>query len=321
MPNLHFVYAGDPNNGYSYAPFTITRNLYKFLQPKFDNVYYYDWCQDCEMQPVKSGDVVLGHPNYPPNTPTRRLFEMAKHVDCFKALIFPLHHAMPDINLPFNDLAIQADAIFSICGPYWYDTLPSSSFAHWQPKITRLDIAVDLESFPFTKTGFRAAGTRRFLYIGSSRPEKNLDLLADIFAHVPYDLDVYGQIDHPKLARMKNVRMRGWANIDHAFLDKICASTDVFVNTSCSDANPTTCTEAASYGLVVACTPQSGYHPDQPFWGLNPTNIGDNVELLRHAQWCDEYILLQQAQKQRLWVEQFCTWPEFCRRVGDRLAV
>lgn len=315
MSNLHFVYAGSPENNNTNAPYTITKNLYAHLKPLFNEIYYYDWCHTGQVHPVGENDIILGHPNYPQNTATRQLFKYKAKLKC---LIHPLHNVMVHCNWPFDDLAKEADIIFSIMGPYWYDTLESSIFAHWKPKITRLDIAINQNDFPFNKTTFNQPGTRSFAYIGSDIPEKGINILCDIFKLVPYTLHMYGNINNP-IIHLPNVHYHGYTHITPQFCKDLCNTVDFFISTSISDANPTTLSEISSMGLVGLCTQSSGYWPNKPFIGLDINNFDSMVNTVHHAQQMPENELIMQSTKQQEWVKNNCNWERFCTTVSNRL--
>jgi glycosyltransferase involved in cell wall biosynthesis len=321
VKTIHFVYAGNPHIDHRNSPYTITRHLYQHLTTKYDQIHYYDWQHTGPIAPVNHHDTILAHPNYPPSTAARQLFRAAEQIGCTnRNLIFPLHHKMPEINRPFDDLVQSAKNVFSITGRYWYDTLGQSALAHWAPKITRLDMAIDTTLYPHVKHHWSPNHNRQFVYIGADRPEKNLDLLADIFSRCHYTLHTYGMIGNTRLLNLPNVHHHGYADTHAQFARDLCAFADVFLNTSRSDANPTTLLEAAAWGLVVACTPQSGYYGEtSPFWGLNLENVQDNINLLQYAQTCPEDALRSQAKIQRKRIETDHTWDKFVNTITDKL--
>lgn len=315
MSTCHFVYAGDPNNDRQCSPYNITRNVYRTLTKMFDRVLYADWCHTGPLEPVQPGDVIIGHPNYPSNTPIRRLFEQKARA---KILLFPFHSAMAEINWPFNDLAMKADAILSITGQYWYDTIESTAFAKWKPKMTRLDMAIDASQFPCVKTSFNPSGQRQFLYIGCDRPEKGVDRLCEIIRRSPYILHIFGNVDsaHP-IAQLPNVRLGGWADIDVNWARAICTKVDAFLNASVSDANPTTLLEAACWGLPVACSPQSGYYGGRLFHSLNLDDYDGCAHLLHVLNHMSEADMLAKAAATRQIVATEHTWDRFCQTITD----
>lgn len=312
--DLIFIYAGSPDNQSQSSPYTITRNLYQALSKEY-RVHYHDWCHTGDLTKLHKDTIILAHPNYPGNTPAWRLFDQADIIgNPNKFLIFPLHTKMSEINLPFDPLVRRAKHIFSICGSFWYDTLPQTPFAHWQPKITRLDMAVDTHHYPRVKHRFNPPGQRTFTYLGCDRPEKGLGYLAELFKRVPHTLHVYGNVDHP-LLHLPNVKNHGYVELTPQFGRDWCHTCDIFLNTSRSDANPTSITEAGSYGLPVACSQTSGYWADQPFYGLNLKDLDGCAHLLHYLQQVPEETLKNQADKQLAWIKNACTWTTFCNRV------
>lgn len=315
--NAHIVYAGLPHNNLNYAPFTITRNLYRFLSQHFEKIHYYDWCYEGPLAPVLPNDIILGHPNYPANTALRKLFQSNCKLKC---LVFPFHHAIPEINLPFDDLVSQANVIFSITGQYWYDTISQSRFAHWKKKMVRVDMAIDTNTFPYVKTKFNPKGKRSFFYIGCDRPEKGLNLLFEIMRRVPYQMHTYGNISHP-LIGLPNVHHHGWTQTSPQWASDLANIADCFLNTSISDANATTLLEAMAWGFPVGCTPQSGYYnsPDILF-GMNPNDVNGCVNLLQFISDVDESYLIQRSQYARKIIENNYTWDKFCRTIWDKIS-
>lgn len=318
MPRtIHLVYAGDPGPNHLHSPYNITHHLYHHFKDRGYTVHYYDWCHTGDLNPVAPNDLILGHPNYPANTPIQRLFTETSTPH--KYLIFPIHHAIPEINQPFTTLVHAAKKVFGIMGPYWYDTLEQSALASWKPKITRLDMAIDTKTHPWVRHGFNPKGQRTFAYIGCDRPEKGTHNLYEIFRKVPYTLHVYGNFSDCPLLTLPNVKYHGFIETSPAFAHGLCRLTDVFLNTSISDANPTTLLEAAAWGLVVACSKQSGYWPGAPFWGLNLDDTPGIINLLQYVQTCDEQVLLDQAHHQRICIEDRYTWERFLNTITNNI--
>lgn len=320
MGRIVFVYAGDPGNGEIRSPYSITRNLCAFLRTKAE-VAYHEWTSSGPIS-LQPDDVFLGHPNYPEHTVTQWVF---RHGNCrAKCLIHPLHTAMVGDNMPFDAMARWADAIFSIMGPYWYDTLESTPFAHWKPKITRLDMAVDGQHFPYLRTRFKEPGQRRLLYVGSSTPHKNLEFMARLISSMPdVQLDWYGGSSDHQLARLPNVRTYGWLDLSRPTAQRLVDECDIFVNTSISDANPTTLLEAAAWGIIPLCTKESGYYSDQRndhmFGGLYLEDLDKSIQSVRHWLTVDQETLLVRARANRALVESRYNWSVFCDRLWSRL--
>lgn len=314
---IHLIYAGDPNGDSIQAPYIITRKLYHFLKEKAE-ISYYNWTDgtDIDLQP---NDILLGHPNYDPNTVVQKAFRSGK--PCLaKCLIHPLHTNRAQDNLPFDDLARQADKIFSICGPYWYDTLEQTPFAHWKPKITRLDLAIDPSMYPYVKTTFNGPGNRRLVYIGSSTPNKNLGYLVRIMqAMSDVTLHWYGGDSEHPLAKLRNVVTTGWVTLNESTAREICRQCDIMVSTSDSDANPTTLLECAAWGIINACTKESGYYNDPMFTEILLDDFQKTLRNLRSLLVIDNGVLQQRSVQSRQKIENYYTWDRFCNTIWDEL--
>jgi hypothetical protein len=315
MRRLHFVYAEDPSIGRVDGAVSITKNLYHALVKHYEVIYHrWDATHDIDLRP---DDIFVGHPNYPPETVTQKVFASGKPCRA-KCLIHPLHTRRVGDNMPFDHMARAADVIFSICGPYWYDTLPQTPFAHWQHKIVRLDMAVNAETFPRIKRAFNQA--RRLVYIGSATEHKNLGYLTEIMRAMPdMQLSWYGGfLEHP-LARLPNVRTVGWQMLVGEVAKEICDNHDIFVNVSVSDANPTTLLEASAWGLIAGCTPQSGYYKDNKFFELALDDVGFCVQQIRKVASMPEAALLAWADRNREDVVNNYNWDVFTGKVIETL--
>lgn len=323
MPVIHFVYAGDPHSDVISAPTCITRNMYNFLLKKCAEIpdlsfQYYDW-NDKRVIDSAPDDILIGHPNYDPDTIVQRSFREST----FKAkfTIHPIHTRMVECNMPFDHLTRVANAFFGICGPYWYDTILDTPFAHWKPKMVRLDLAVDTDQFPPLKQSFRVDVDRRFLYIGNSTKHKNLGYLAQIMQAMPErQLHWYGgSNDHP-LARLPNVHVTGHVKLDAEMGSKICSETDMMINVSSSDANPTTLLETAAWGLPVACTAGSGYYNGWPFYEIPENDVQTAVATLRSLITLPESALIRSSKDNIQLVRDNYTWDNFCYGIWNILA-
>jgi len=315
---IHFVYAFDPDNGVLQSPYSITRNLHRYLKARAE-VVYYQWDQKRTPE-LKPDDIFIGHPHYDPDTVVQRVFR--KNLQCkARCTIHPLHTARVNDNWPFDFMAQQANKIFSICGPYWVDTIENTVFKHWKPKITRLDMAVDANHFPFLRKKFHESGKRRLVYIGSAMPQKNLGYMAQLMSTMPdVQLDWYGGDSNHPLAKLANVRTFGWMTLNSTVAQKIIDDCDIMINTSISDANPTTLLESRAWGLITACTPQSGYYNDPFFTELDLGDLKKSREALRYLLHdASNEELMVRAIKSRKEIEDKYTWENFCGTVWREL--
>jgi len=321
--SLHFVYAFSPHDQQLQSPFSITRNLYNYLSQRTDLVYHM-W-DECKLLNLGPNDVLLGHPHYEHNTVMQQVFR--RNVRCkARCLIHPFHHRRVEDNFPFDFMAREADKIFSICGPYWYDTIESTPFAHWKPKMVRLDMAVDTSHFPFLRqeTGplaFNPPGHRKLVYIGSTMPQKNLGYMVELMSRMP-DVKLHwygGSGDHP-LARLPNVSVVGWVTLDRNIATHIVENYDIMINTSISDANPTTLLETRAWGLITACTKESGYYKDPYFTELYLDDISGTIDNIRQLLLAPSHILYGRAIASRAEIESRYSWSRFCETVWSNLA-
>lgn len=295
------------------APGSITTNLYAYLR-KRTPVRLYDWDENMTIN-CDSADIILGHPHVDPNTIIQKTFVASTRCRA-KGLIFPMHHAMPSISRFTLPLVDKADKVFGIMGPYWSDTLDQSHFAPWKHKITTVDMAVDAQQYPFIKTEFNPPGKRGYLYIGSNRPEKGCDVLAGTMAQLrdfPRGWIGSGP-DIPYVPRLAT-----YAALTPEFVCSLAEQFDFFVNTSVSDANPTTILEAMAWGFPVACTPESGYYQIPSILTLSTKDTDVNVNALRKLQYAPEDELKTLSATGRQLVETHYTWERFCSTVWREL--
>lgn len=323
MPTIHFVYAGDPNGREICSPYTITQNVYKFLKQKTSEIgwslKYQNWT---DVGPINHGpdDIIIGHPNYDPNTVIQATFKANRPCKA-KFTIHPLHTKDVDANYPFNHLVEQADGMFAICGKYWYDTIENTKFKHWKPKITRLDMGIDTNHYPFMKEVFNEPHLRRLLYIGSATHYKNLPYMAEILKLIP-DVQLYwfgGTNDSP-ISKLKNVRVTGNVTLNAELGKHITNACDLMINVSHSDANPTTLLECASWGLPIACTPGSGYYGGNPFFEIPENNAVKAAEYIINLLRGPSDVLYQASRNNRSTIEKEYNWSIFCNKIWNILS-
>lgn len=291
------------------APGSITTHLSAYLrqyQPL--RLYHLDEVGEID---CGANDIILGHPHPDTNTVIQRTFALAPRCR-MKALIFPMHHAMPAISQFTLPLIEKADKVFGIMGPFWRETIEQSHFAPWKDKITPLDMAVDVKEYPFLKKRYNPPGRRGYLYIGGNRPEKGCAVFGATMKHLgnfPRGW-IGGGSEIPDVPRLAP-----YANLTPTFVASLAEQFDFFINTSVSDANPTTILEAMAWGFPVACTPESGYHNMPIITTLSTTDIQGNVKKLLELQYAPEDRLQQIGLEGRRLVEMHYTWERFCTSV------
>jgi glycosyltransferase involved in cell wall biosynthesis len=311
------VYAFPPNSPQIQSPHSITHYLYNYLKKRCDLVYYM-W-DEKRIPPADPEAIFIGHPHYDQSTIVQRVFRENIPFK-MKCTIHPFHHALPQYNSPFHDLARKADKIFGICGPYWYDTMQNTEFAFWKPKMTRLDMAVDGKVYPYLKNNFNPPGKRRLVYIGSDMPMKNVGFLTEIMKRMSHvELHWYGGNGEHPLAKLSNVKTTGWVTLDRDLATKICKECDIMINVSTSDANPTTLLEARAWGLITACSKESGYYNDRFFTELSSTDISKTINQLQSLLNMPSSELMTRAKDSRKEIETKYNWDRFCNTVWKEL--
>lgn len=297
------------------APGSITAHLSTYLR-QYQPLRLYNLDEVGQIE-CSVDDIILGHPHPDTNTIIQRTFASAARCR-MKALIFPMHHAMPAINQFALPLIEKADKVIGIMGPYWKDTLDQSLFAPWKDKIMSLDMAVDGTEYPYVKKRFNPPGRRGYLYIGSSsdRPEKGCDVLGKTMAYLQ-DVPKGWIGSGPDIPSMK--RIATYASLTPEFVASLAEEYDFFVNMSLSDANPTTILEAMAWGFPVACTPESGYYKIPMVTTLSTTDLEKNAKLLLELQYAPEDRLRQLSFEGRCLVERQYSWDRFCSTVWREL--
>ena len=176
------------------SPSENTRHLYSALAKRMPTfLYHLTECAHCCFQP---DDVFLGHPYFPHRVGKYGVTELAfkeKVRPRKMALITPLHCdaqiRTEHINKGFLDdvdrLMPSVDILFAIMGEYWWDQWDLSPYAHWKPKMIRLDMAVDGDRYPRIKKSFNMPGQRKYLYIGNSYDlRKGTDFLSQLMSQL-----------------------------------------------------------------------------------------------------------------------------------------
>jgi len=291
------------------APFSITCHLSRFLSQRIPTLVY-DWGERV-CPPVEPDDIVLGHPHSDPATVIQRVFR--SEVKCrAKALIFPIHHGIPSISTFVVPLVERAAVVFGIMGQFWHETIGNSHYAVGKEKIVRVDMAVDAEEYPLVKTSFNPPGQRGYLYIGANRPEKGIEVMSRTMSRMQgFPRGWIGRGEEiPGMQRLAE-----HVDLTPEFVRGLAQRYDFFVNTSVSDANPTTILEAMAWGFPVACTPESGYHKMPTIMTLSTSDIEGNVRALLELQHAPEERLREIGAANRRLVEEHYTWERFCSTV------
>ena len=179
----------------------------------------------------------------------------------------------------------HADHLFLNTGPWWFDRLPRSDYAHYYEKSTRLDNTVNPDLHPFSKTKWNEAGKRGFFTIGYDNPIKGMDKVEEL-----------ARVGGLRLLHLGNVSDGFWQHVPQATsmsglefmphtIEWLCEHYDFFITMGRFDANPTALSETALWGLIPCCTPQCGYYPNEPFIGLDLDDLVHNLDIVEWLQY------------------------------------
>lgn len=308
MVTIHFVY---PHGSKISCPDAIGRNLTMRLKKHY-NVINYDWDSRDIIRPG-TNDILLGHPHPMYGT----IFRRSSKLQGWKRVIWLLPFAHGKLNqISFLDPLIKnCDLYLAISGNYWFSALKKSWVAHWEPKMIRLDLAIDRTDFPVIKNKFNVQGQRRFLYIGNSGIYKNTDYLSEIAVALPEtQISWIGQ--GKKIA---NLRPLGFQDFSTEKSKKIVSKYDFMITVGNSDANPTTILEAMSWGLIPVCTPQSGYEGFPGIINIPIDNIKKATEVINQLQMMDDEKLRSMQVLNWEILSQHFNWDRFTTQVIEAL--
>lgn len=273
--------------------------------------------------PARTADWFLGHPVFPYFTGAKGVTEIVA-VSPIRpkifALITPLH-CRPDldsnhINIGFLNhvglLLEGADVLFAIMGEYWWHEWDRSPYAHWKPKMVRLDMAIDASGFPFLRHRFNPEGRRRYLYVGNNEERKGVRFLNQLFAQCS-DLECGWIGNGPEMPHVK--RISEFRPLTPEFVASVMQDYDFFISPSLVDPNPTTILESMAWGLPVLCTPQSGYYETEFRLNIYSDDLARSEAALRRLQHESETNLLHMSKTARRVVEENYSWADFTGRV------
>lgn len=314
MTTVHLIYPHRPRIS---APDTIGRHLGQALSARYD-VAYYDWDEARTLQPER-GDVLLGHPHPAPWSIFRR---SARSPGWRRVLALSPYTHGDNYQVAFIDsILADCDLYLAITGNYWFNTVGTSPFAHWLPKMRHVDLAIDRQDYPVLKREFNPAGQRRFVYVGHAgrKPNlryKNTEYLSAIARAVPEAY--FGWIGLPTES-LPGLAALGYQNFDTPAGQQLAASFDYLITVGRADANPTTILEAMAWGLVPVCTPQSGYVGYPGIINLPLDDIPGAVSLLRQLQNVPAAELAQHQTNNWRALEEHFNWERFAAQVIDAI--
>lgn len=300
------------------SPYTITHYVGNFLRQKARDCgwgFEYRNLDDTAPADIGADDIVIGHTWFDGGFMDIALASKARA----KFILQPYSHGMvsagdvPRVVTMFD----QGDHLFLITGRYWWDTMDKSPYADLQKKATRLDMAVDASLHPLTKTRFNERGKRTFCVMGTTIPAKGMDIAAEIARVSGIKLGYYGRVDSDPFDQVPRIKRHSGVYFTPEETAKVGREYDFFLSTGRMDANPTTLLETASWGLIGACTKESGYWPDEPFYELRTDDLVFNLEQIERLQWMSDYELRQRQQMMRRYIEQCHSWDRFCATIWE----
>lgn len=191
-------------------------------------------------------------------------------------------------------------------GKLWFDNWDQSLWKNFVIKSkVRLDMGIEASQYPIVKKMFNPKGKRGFLYVGSALWYKNIPQLEKIAEQMPGY--TFGYVGGGPIKGWEQIA--SFSDLNEEFMSKISKKYDFFVNVS-RDCQVTTVLEQACFGLVVACTPESGYVCPS-FVSLSTDDTLHNVEVLEQLQNMDESELLKIAGQNREYIIQHHSWKQF----------
>lgn len=300
-----------------HAPFSISRNLIQGLSERY-KVKVYDIRETVDII-LNVDDMFLGHawPDFTTKDPKSNKWEsFDKHQVTNKVILrYPNDRRVVVIS-PFNhsleqcgwmlDLAGKMNRYVAICGDYWISNISKSPFDGIFPCLQQLTMGIDNEQYPYVRKKFSPKLRRKFLYIGRISAEKNVAMLELIASTVEGFQGGY----------IGNGEIRGWKKVSNfralspEFMSAVLDEYDFFINLSSYDAQVTTVLEAACWGLVVCCTPESGYEEDC-FVTMSATELAYNVEKIKKLQQMSGRELHDTAQRARKLITEKYSWDNF----------
>ncbi len=298
------------------APHSISYHLLKALQKhykvKFYSLYEHTVCK------IGSDDILIAQPvpdggfgksradHDDPLSVTSQT--LAKYPHNKKIIIMPFANDTLLVSWAADLVKKYGDNVILIGGKIWTDQLSLSPFKDASiKKLLRLDMGIDMDDYPLVKQSFNPEGTRKFLYIGHTSWYKNTIELERIAHAMPqYE---YGHIGGGTIAGWKKIA--DFADLTPEYMSTIAQEYDIFLTTSTADAQATTILEQMCFGLVVACTPETGYEYPSLI-KLHTSDTQYNCGELEKLQKASEDELKSLVRANREIATTVHSWQQFC---------
>jgi hypothetical protein len=308
VTRVHFVYPHGPSIS---CPDAIGRNVAQRLRQHFE-VIQHDWDDTKVIEPGEA-DVLLGHPHPAPWTVFRR---SARRPGWRRIIMMSPYNHDPKQVAFVDSLVPRCDVYLAITGNFWFESINSSTFSHWEPKMVHVDLAVDRRDFPALKTQFNPPHLRRFLYIGHTHWSKNvryLEQLAQMMTHSTISWIGSGK------TRIKGVTSLGHQDFASESARKLVASHDFLLTVGRADANPATLLEGMAWGLVPVCTPTSGYEGNPSIVNIPLGDPQGALRVLERLQSAPEDALTSMQAANWRALDAHFNWDRFASQVREAI--
>src|SRR3989344_3030369 len=296
------------------APHSISYNLLsefkKYGKVKFYSLYEHTVCD------LKKDDILIGvptqdHSKVPwekPDSETvlmRTLKRYPNHRQTY--IIMPYSNDPLFVGWANTVVEKYGKNMILLSGKIWFDNWEKSPWKKYHIfRRVRVDMGINPADYPVVKKTFNPKGKRGFLYVGHASWYKNTIQLEKIAESMPgFE---FGHIGSGHIKGWKKIVE--FADLNEHFMTEIVKTYDFFVNVSW-DAQVTTVLEQMCFGLVVACTPESGYTCPSLIQ-LSCTDTAHNVYELEKLQEMDEEDLLRTAKENREYATTNHSWKQFC---------
>lgn len=301
------------------SPYTVTYHVARFLKARADERgmdFKYVNLDDTTPYTFDSGDIVVGHLWHTPGSFVRQALAQQA---CPTFILQPYSNCMVSAGdvAEYAALFDRATHSFWITGRAWWQAMERSGFAPLKAKSTRLDMAVNADIHPYSKTTWGKPGKRGFLAIGADIPAKGLDRISELAQVSGIRLGYFGNADAARFEHVAQISHYGGAEFKPAVIQSICNEYDFFLTLGRCDANPTTLLETACWGLIGACNAASGYVPNEPFLELRGDDLCFNWEQVERMNAMDEYDLIERSRRMRTLMETSYTWDKFTATLWD----
>ena len=226
-------------------------------------------------------------------------------------LIMPYTHDPLYVSWVKDLLEDHKGGVIFVGGKIWERDWHKSPFKDVDIKRKiHVEMGIDPNDYPVVKKTFNPKGKRKYLYIGHTAWYKNTKELENIAINMPqYEFAHIGGGDIKGFKKLSD-----FASLTPEFMAKIASEYDIFINTSTGDAQATTILEQMCFGMVVACTPETGYDHDSLVF-LSTNDTSRNVKILSDLQEMDESDLLLIAKRNRENAIKFHSWDIFTQKI------